>query len=263
MTVVTSQSNPAQSGLGADSATNIGRRIQDLVGGCGEHRALKNRFYATWRDRQLPVEQVEVFARNFFERAQYGAKYIALAFLQMTTTTAMVETAENLFEEMGNGDPARVHAVLLRDFLEDLLTRMHGREVKLEDIKAPVLESTTRLIHDGDTVFKSMSTHEVCGALLAKEWHAYTQLVFLYEGVRNYMDHYLSLEEFHEHCEYFYVHIGATEKEHKYNSLAAATRACQSEDDFAAFSRGFHTYLDLLADNWDEIHDCMQSAQPA
>lgn len=239
--------------------TEAGRRVFELAEKCESHPALKNEFYDTWMSGPLPVSQVEVFARNFYERAQHGPRYIALAFLQVTDLQAMVETAENLIEEMGDGNPKKVHSVLLRNFLETLLSRLDGRERKLTDITAPVLGSTNRLVDEGDIVFKSMSRQEVCGALLAKEWHAYSQLVYLYEGVRNYMSLF-TLDEFHENCEYFYLHIGATEKQHKYNSLSAAAEGCRTEEDFAELSRGFYAYLDLLAVNWRDIYVSMQGA---
>lgn len=75
----------------------------------------------------------------------------------------------------------------------------------------------------------------------------------LYEGIRNYR-HLFGLEEFHENCEYFYLHIGATEKEHKVHSLSTAARACRSLEDIEHLERGFNAYLGLLADNWTEVH---------
>lgn len=241
------------------SESEIKQRVFGLIEGITEHPAFSNDFYTSWMAGPLSGAQVEVFARNFYERAQHGPRYIALAFLQMTDIKAMVETAENLFEEMGDGNPDKVHSGLLRGFLEVLLSRLHGRPVAFADIKAPVLPSTRRLVDDGDVLFRSPSPNEVRGALLAKEWHAYLQLVYIYEGVRNYM-RLFTMEEFHEQCEYFYLHIGATEKEHKYNSLEAAAQNCHSDADVAELTKGFNAYLDLLAQNWEEIYQTMARA---
>jgi hypothetical protein len=38
----------------------------------------------------------------------------------------------------------------------------------------------------------------------------------LYEGSRQYIDVFETLDEFHEYCEYFYVHIGEAEKDHRF-----------------------------------------------
>ena len=228
-------------------------RIHSLARGCAEHPALRNAFYQLWVERALDADAVEVVARNFYERVRRTPERIALAFLNMTDLTARAETVENLYDEMGHGNPAAAHSVLLRDFLEGLLGRLRNAPVDLHASRAPLLPSTVRLIEGGEKVFSSPHPQEVCGALLAQEWHAYPQLVHLYEGVRNYR-HLYGVEEFHEQCEYFYLHIGATEKQHKVHSLSTAAKTCHTRGDLRHLERGFITYLDLLADNWSEIH---------
>lgn len=228
-------------------------RIQALARGCATHPALTNPFYALWMGQELDADAVELVARNFYERVRRTPIRIALAFLHMTDVAARAETVENLYDEMGLGDASKVHSVILRDFLQTLLSRMRGHEVDLDTVNAPLLPSTLRLVEQGEKVFSSPHPQEVCGALLAQEWHAYPQLVYLYEGVRNYR-HFFELEEFHENCEYFYLHIGATEKEHKIHSLSTAAKACRTAEDLEYLERGFTTYLDLLAENWTEIH---------
>jgi pyrroloquinoline quinone (PQQ) biosynthesis protein C len=228
-------------------------RIHALARGCAEHPAVNNAFYDMWIAEELTTDEVELVAKNFYERVRRTPIRIALAFLHMKDLTARAETVENLYDEMGHGDPAKAHSVILRDFLENLLSRMRGHDVDLDTVKAPVLPSTLRLIEESEKTFSSRYPQEVCGALLAQEWHAYPQLVSLYEGVRNYRRHY-GFEEFHEQCEFFYLHIGATEKEHKVHSLSTAAKACSSLEDIKQLEWGFTAYLDLLAENWAEIH---------
>ncbi|TKA00307.1 TenA family transcriptional regulator [Actinacidiphila oryziradicis] len=228
-------------------------RIHALARGCAEHPALKNPFFELWMEQELTADEVEVVAKNFYERVRRTPVRIALAFLNMTDIAARSETVENLYDEMGLGNPRKVHSVILKDFFETLLSRLRGHAVDLDSVAAPLLPSTVRLIEQGEKVFSSSYPQEVCGALLAQEWHAYPQLVHLYEGVRNYRAHY-GLEEFHENCEYFYLHIGATEKEHKIHSLSTAAKACRTAEDIEHIERGFTIYLDLLAENWNEIY---------
>lgn len=234
-------------------------RIHALARGCATHPAVKNQFYELWMSKELNADQVELLAKNFYARVRRTPVRIALAFLHMTDIAARAETVENLYDEMGLGNPAKVHSVILRDFLEALLSRMRGHEVDLDTVSAPVLPSTTRLIEQSEKLFSSSSPQEVCGALLGQEWHAYPQLVYLYEGFRNYRHHF-ELEEFHERCEYFYLHIGATEKEHKVHSLSTAAKACQTVEDIEHIERGFTGYLDLLAENWTEIYEEIRSS---
>jgi pyrroloquinoline quinone (PQQ) biosynthesis protein C len=228
-------------------------RIHALARGCSDHPAVRNEFYDLWMSKELTIEEVELVAANFFARVRRTPVRIALAFLNMTDVAARAETVENLYDEMGHGNPAKVHSVILREFLETLLGRLRGASVDLETIMFRVLPSTDRLIEESEKLFNSPHPQEVCGALLAPEWHAYPQLVCLYEGVRNYRQ-YFGLEEFHENCEFFYLHIGATEKEHKVHSLSTAAKACQTVEDVEHVERGFTKYLDLLAENWAEIY---------
>jgi pyrroloquinoline quinone (PQQ) biosynthesis protein C len=234
-------------------------RIRALVRSFSEHPAFKNPFYELWMAEALPVSQVEIVALNFYERVRRTPDRIALAFLQMNDIKARAETIENLSDEMGRGNAAKVHSVLLREFFETLLSRLHGRHIDLDEVDAQVLPSTRRLIEGGQKVFGSPYPHEACGALLAQEWHAYPQLVFLYEGVRNYLG-YFGHERFHEMCEYFYLHIGATEKEHRVHTLSTAAQMCHTTAHLKHLERGFATYLDLLADNWAEIYTTIRAS---
>jgi pyrroloquinoline quinone (PQQ) biosynthesis protein C len=232
-------------------------RVHALARGCAEHPALRNPFYDLWIAEELRPDEVELVAKNYYARVQRTPVRIALAFLNMTDIAARAETVENLYDEMGHSRPAKVHSVILRDFLQTLLSRMRGHEVDLDTVRAPLLPSTVRLIEESEKIFSSPHPQEVCGALLAQEWHAYPQLVCLYEGVRNYR-RYFGFEEFHENCEYFYLHIGATEKEHKVHSLSTAAKACSTPGDVEHLERGFTAYLDLLAENWAELYHAIR-----
>jgi len=198
-------------------------RIRALAASSTTHPALNNEFYRLWIGSTLSADQVEIFAQNYYERVSNAPVRIALAFLHMKDIRARAETVENLADEMGMGNPRKVHSVLLRQFFENLLSRIRGTGVDFDKLSAPVLPSTQRLVDEGVRLFSSDEPAEVCGALLAQEWNAYLQLVNIYEGARNYM-HLFPLEEFHENCEYFYLHIGATEKEHKIHSLSTAAQ---------------------------------------
>lgn len=254
MTLISEQPAP----LSSEDAYD---RIHALAAGCMEHAAVKNPFYDMWIADQLEPDEVELFVANFFARVERTPVRIALAFLNMTDVAARAETVENLYDEMGLGDPAKVHSVILRGFLETLLSRMRGHEVDFDDVRSrnPLLPSTVRLIEKSEQIFSSPEPQVVCGALLAQEWHAYPQLVRLYEGFRNYRK-FFGFEEFHENCEYFYLHIGATEKEHKVHSLSTAAKACRTAEDIKNLERGFNAYLDLLAENWTEIHQAIRPA---
>ncbi|MGH3430037.1 MAG: hypothetical protein ACRDQZ_21125, partial [Mycobacteriales bacterium] len=98
----------------------------------------------------------------------------------------------------------------------------------------------------------------VQGALLAQEWLAYSMLVRLYEGVRHYKSFYLSEEEFHEACEYFYVHIGEAEKEHKIQAVRSAAQICTDETDLDMVRGAFQNFLGLTEQYWAGVADEMR-----
>lgn len=233
------------------------REVQKMAATVQRHRALDNRFYKLWMREPLKAGQVEVVAVNYYMWIAPTVQRIAWAFLLMEDIEARAETAHNLLDELGNGDPEAVHVLLLRRFLDELLSKVHGRDFRLADARAAVLPETRRLNEGGMKLFQH-SPQVACGALLAQEWHAYTQLVNLYEGVRNYMDLF-ELDHFHEVCEYFYIHIGAAEKEHKEQSLVSAARVCRSEEDLPLLSQGFYGFLDLLAAFWEALYEAVMS----
>jgi hypothetical protein len=231
------------------------QRIRSIAESCYHHPALNNAFYLLWCERELPVDDVELVAKNFYEHVAPTANRLALVFLSMPPgeVQARAETIENLSDELGHGDPCKVHSVILRNLIEELLSRMHGKEVTFEALTAEVLPTTSKLVEQGAALFASTQPEIGCGALLAQEWHAYLQLIYLYEGFRNYMG-YFSLEEFHENCEYFYLHIGATEKEHKIHSISTAARMCRTTEQLDYLEQGYTAYLDLLAEYWAGLH---------
>lgn len=96
-------------------------------------------------------------------------------------------------------------------------------------------------------------TQTAAGAILAQEWHGYSQIAFLYDGYLLYRDLFDG-EEFHDLAEYFYVHIGRAEKEHQVQALAMAKLVCTSDQDLASIERAFFKYLDLLDAFWIDIH---------
>lgn len=78
-------------------------------------------------------------------------------------------------------------------------------------------------------------------------------LTRLYEGVRNYKSAYETDDDFHEACEYFYVHIGEAEKDHKAQAVISAAAVCQDEDDLAVVTEGFTRFVNLTADYWSGV----------
>lgn len=215
--------------------------------------ALDNAFYQEWTMRRFNIEELQSFARNY--GAWVKSFPDALAILLVTTgdLEAKTEYVKTLFSEMGYGNANKVHSVLLNNFFNELAAQM-GEEKKLigESDNTDLLPSTTALIQEEQALYadREMSF----GAQLALEWQAYTMLRKLYDGARNYLDLWQDPDQFHEACEYFYAHIGATEKEHKEESLKAVKRYAVNKDAVDKMTQGYLRHLELIANFWQGLH---------
>lgn len=229
--------------------------LESLLLEIGTTPALENPFYRDWMSRQFTLPELRIFARNY--GAWVKAFPDALAFLLAATDDleAKTEYAKTLYSEMGYGNSSKVHSVLLNTFCGELARQM-GQENELDaEVLAKttdLLPSTTALIEGERALYQD---HQVSfGAQLALEWQAYTMLRKLYDGARNYMSLWADPDKFHEACEYFYAHIGATEKEHKEESLSAVKRYAVDEESVARMAEGYNRHLELIADFWRGMH---------
>jgi hypothetical protein len=235
----------------------IQRKIQSLAHSVFAHNALNNLFYERWMGGVLPLGDVEVFARNYLARTTQTSRMVALSFVGTDDLYAQVEIVKNLYSEMGYGNPEKAHLALLESYLIDLLSRLAGRPYSMDELMAlPVLESTRSFSREQLSLYTDgghSNPRHVLGTLLAQEWLAYSMLTRLYEGARNYQHLYASNDEFHEHCEYFYIHIGDAEKEHKIQAVKAATQECTTDQHVDEVSASFNRFLDVTAQYWEGI----------
>lgn len=232
---------------------NLINKLTALAEGTRDQEALNNAFYVLWMEGHLDFEACEIFAHNYFEWIRTVPRQIAYVFLQESDLEAQCETVKNLFDEMGFGDPQKVHYIRLKKYLEALLTRFGGRPYRLEDRPELILDGTRALIAGQKELFGHEDSRISYGALLAQEWQAYTMLAKLYEGARRYASHWPDQESFHEDAEYFYIHIGSAEKEHKVQSIRSARKFLSAPEDFTQMERGYRAFLEALAAFWAGI----------
>jgi len=242
------------------------RKIQSLAESVFTHKALNNTFYQRWMGGTLSLGDVEVFARNYLARTTLTSRMVALSFLGADDLHAQVEIVKNLYSKMGYGNPEKAHLALLESYLIDLLSRLADRPYSMDELMAlPVLKSTRTLIHEQLSLYTdgghNNNPRHVLGTLLAQEWLAYSMLTRLYEGARNYMHLYANNDDFHEHCEYFYIHIGDAEKEHKIQAVKAATQECTTDQHIEEVSASFNRFLNITEQYWNGIARAMPSMQ--
>jgi len=229
--------------------------LEALLTDITNHSALNNEFYREWMTRRLTIDELAIFARNYGEWVKSFPDALSILLVTTEDIDAKTEYVKTLYSEMGYGNPAKVHSVLLNDFFKELARRMgHEGEMEWEHLQNTVelLPTTKELIKGEQDLYRDRQMS--FGAQLALEWQAYTMLRKLYDGARNYLDLWSNPDEFHEACEYFYSHIGATEKEHKEESLKAVKRYATSEENLAKMTHGYRLHLELIFNFWSGLH---------
>ena len=234
------------------------RELETLLTDITNDSALNNEFYREWMTRRLTIDELAIFARNYGEWVKSFPDALAILLVTTDDIDAKTEYVKTLFSEMGYGSSGKVHSVLLNEFFKELALRMgHDGELDWARLQNSVelLPTTRELVQGEQDLYRDPQMS--FGAQLALEWQAYTMLRKLYDGARNYLSLWSNPDEFHEACEYFYAHIGATEKEHKEESLKAVKRYATSEESLAKILEGYRLHLDLIFNFWRGLHQAI------
>jgi pyrroloquinoline-quinone synthase len=120
------------------------------------HRLWHHPFVERCRAGQLTLAQVRVLGGQMYKFCHQFPSFLALALASCPQDDARIVIGENLWEELGEGDPLRAHAALFRQF-----TRALG----LDDAQlaaVPTLPETAALI---DTYMNLSNRYGVLGIL--------------------------------------------------------------------------------------------------
>jgi len=238
--------------------------IQSLAETVFDHEALNNEFYRRWMQGPLPLREVEIFARNYIARTNNTATMAALSLIGASELdfSTKIGILKNLYSEYGHGNPEKVDIALLESYLQDLLSRLAGRPYDLRELEAyPILASTRAFVAERSLYTDAGSNKNsrlVLGTLLAQEWLAYSMLTRLHEGARNYRHLYKGNDEFHEHCEYFYVHISDANRKRKIQAVKAAARECNGLAQVDELATSFNRFLEITSNYWNGITQVMR-----
>jgi hypothetical protein len=163
---------------------------------------------------------------------------------------------------MGDGNFQKSHVILFENFISALSTALDAKNpLNINVLRKEVsLTDEMKILLEGQNKLYNSNTAIGVGAQLAIEWQAYTMVSKLYEGARIYKDLWNDEDKFHEACEFFYTHIGATEKEHKISSLHSASKIISNDNTVLEIEYGFHEHLNLIEKFWiglfHEINRC-------
>jgi len=233
-------------------------KLEELAKSANNHGALNNEFYQNWLDKKFNISALKIFARNYGEWVKSFPDTLALLFSTTQDPDAKIEYIQTLYSEMGYGNSEKVHWKLLDMFYSELSSKLGDKTTldrnKLEN-ELELLPSTKKLIEQERELYGNKNSALSVGAQLALEWQAYTMLRKLFEGSLNYQDLWEDRDEFHEACEYFYVHIGAAEKEHKKESLEAAKKYATDEKSLDDIKQGFNQHLELIENFWNGVYN--------
>ena len=228
-------------------------RIANTLHDIGSHSALRNGFYDRWMAGPLEVPALALVAKNYGAWVASFPDTIAALFIGTDDLVAKSEFVRTLYSEMGNGRPEKAHSTLLTAFFEALADKLGSPGALSGDgLEHVGMLAATKQLIEGERDLYRTATVSV-GAQLALEWQAYTMLRQLYEGARTYRHLWSNEDGFHEACEYFYVHIGEAEKEHKRESLNAAQQYAVDEASEQLVLEGYDRHLDLIASFWGEL----------
>ena len=239
--------------------------LEELTRNITTRPALDNRFYHAWMAGPLKIEALEIFVRNYGAFVKAFPDALAALILATDNSEAKTEHVKTLYSEMGYGNTEKLHSVLFDNFFSELSRRM-GYESRLDRARLmaeiPLLPSTEEFLSKEQDLYATTNVRIGVGAQLAQEWQAYTMLRQLYDGARNYIDLWPKPDEFHEACEYFYVHIGAAEKDHKEEAITAAMQYADDEAGLAEVTVGFNSLLEIFANFWEGVYTAMMATEP-
>lgn len=234
--------------------------IDELAKSVFDHPAMRSRFYLTWRKRRLSLQDFQIFATNYFRRVYATTQRIAFAVATISDWESRIELLHNLSDELGHGKAENVHVLVLYRWLDSLNKALGSKESFRSVLETISPLPQTEIFIEETNKLCQIGPQQASGALLAQEWHGYTQIAYLFEGFRNYQPLF-EFEEFHDVSEYFYVHLGRAEKEHKKQASLIAARHCHSHSELVVISQSFRRYMDLLSAFWDGIADSLSIEQ--
>lgn len=241
-----------ETNLEQDAGFSAKTAVTKLVQNISFHSVVNNEFFDLWYGDCLSTKQIAVFARNYWEWAYQFPDAIALLLTISDDYIARAEYAKTLFSELGNGRAHKTHSCLFENFYDQLAAQVNPTNSlplsQLRNALKPLPETLQLISWEKETYHTDRVV--ASGAQLAIEWQAYSMIRLLYEGARNYSSLWSSQDEFHEACEFFYVHIGEAEKQHKEESLTAAVQLVMNKADFAKLQMGFERHLELITNFW-------------
>lgn len=123
------------------------------------HPLWRHPFVERCRVGQLTLPQVRVLGAQMYKFCHQFPSFLAMALAACPQDDALIVIGENLWEELGEGDPQRAHAALFRRF-----TRALGID-DAQLLATPAQPETAALIHTYRTLSERFGVLGILGAL--------------------------------------------------------------------------------------------------
>lgn len=245
------------------SPSYIQDELLQLTSNVDDDPALNNDFYDAWLAGPMSRLGVLIFFRNY-SHFSWEFPHVLESLIQRTPNADIrSELNKTLYSEMGNGRAEKAHRLLLHQFIEALSAEMEPKGAVSRDWlneNIPLLDTSKQIVDGEYRLYGEESHAKAVGAQLALEWQAFTMLMKLYEGARHYRSFFPAERAFHEAAEYFYVHLGEAEKDHKTESINAARIQISNHSELEELREGYFEHLSLFHKFWQGIAAAVRSA---
>jgi hypothetical protein len=218
-------------------------------------------------------KQWETWMINFLSRTQMTIPSIAMtvaAAAKNNDYETIAETAKNLWDEAGYGNPEKVHSKLLFN-----TCNLHSRivfgmpEITFEEVKNSnlILPATINFV-DSKLMIFNWPYQGIVGNTWAHEFAADGMLTGFERGLFRPFDTFYSEEDLTKSKEFFHAHRDETkeggdiELQHGQMAEAAAIRSCKGNIDNVDLVReGAMEFLSKQNELWTAIEEAMQKAR--
>ena len=226
--------------------------IDSLVGELQEHPVNANEFFRTFKERQLSLQQLRVFIRQYHYFCFHFVKVLEglLYYTPIEHIEMRAELAKTLYSELGSGSPERVHILQLERFARSI--GLYPRD--LEDTE-PITE-VSMYLEILRRLFLRSSYLTALGAELAVETTAASEFQYFLSGLQQY-------KRFtRRDLEFFEMHV-AEEEIHCQWLVDAVRKTAQSDDDLCEVTNGAREVADAWLEFWDGMYRAVFDSNPS
>jgi len=226
--------------------------IYSLVGELQEHPVNTNKFFLTFKERQLSPQQLRVFIRQYHYFCFHFVKVLEglLYYTPIECVEMRAELAKTLYSELGSGLPEHVHIRQLERFAYSI-----GLHFKDLENTTPIHE-VTMYLEILRRLFLRSSHLTALGAELAVEATAPSEFQYFFLGLQQY-------ERFSRHdLEFFEMHV-AEEEIHCQWLIDAVRRTAKSDNDLLKVTSSAREVADAWLEFWDGMYRAVFDANPS